>query len=366
MRKLLCILAVIWACSMVAFAAEYTDQASIKNQEAVTMLSDLGVFSGYEDGSFRPMNTISREEISTVITYLSTEESYVAEQISFEDTQYSWASNYIEYCADAGIISGSNGKFRPKDNVTGYELTKMILVLLGHSNETLLGENWKENVYQLAKSEGILSGFDGDLNQYVSRDKAAYLLNNALQCHVVESYQEDGTINYVLDMMRNPLALLEIRFSAKLVNGVLLANNQYDFRPGQELTADNTIHIEGYAKDFKVSPEIANNNQLLGHKITVYAIVGMDYNRIVGTVKNYSKEIAIPMNSYTAMEEIMEKTAIHFAEDVSFVMDFQIVPQETVLAQRKEIEMLTMVDHEGDNGYDMIFIKLKQPEEKPE
>lgn len=45
----------------------FKDQAQIKNQEAVGKASGAGLLSGYEDGSFRPENGLTRAEVASVI-----------------------------------------------------------------------------------------------------------------------------------------------------------------------------------------------------------------------------------------------------------------------------------------------------------
>lgn len=52
----------------------FFDQAEIRNPGAVRMLVDLGLISGYTDGSFRPAAPVTREEIAKVIARLCTDD----------------------------------------------------------------------------------------------------------------------------------------------------------------------------------------------------------------------------------------------------------------------------------------------------
>ena len=59
-----------FACAFTMFAgAAFTDQADINdvNAEAVNTLVALGVIDGYEDGSFRPDDTVTRAEMAKMI-----------------------------------------------------------------------------------------------------------------------------------------------------------------------------------------------------------------------------------------------------------------------------------------------------------
>lgn len=53
--------------------AEFSDRGEIRNVGAVQMLVDLGLISGYSDGSFRPASYITREEVAKLIAILCTE-----------------------------------------------------------------------------------------------------------------------------------------------------------------------------------------------------------------------------------------------------------------------------------------------------
>ena len=50
-----------------ASAAEYKDEASIKNEEAVEVLSGLGVIGGDQNGNYNPTATLTRAEFCVMI-----------------------------------------------------------------------------------------------------------------------------------------------------------------------------------------------------------------------------------------------------------------------------------------------------------
>ena len=88
-------------------ASRFTDWEDIDHQPEVAMLTDLGLLSGYADGSFRPYNCITRAEIAKIISSLLTDQVPEAKTDRFTDTGSNWARNYIEYCADQGILAGA-------------------------------------------------------------------------------------------------------------------------------------------------------------------------------------------------------------------------------------------------------------------
>ena len=63
------LLAMIFASAMncSAFASSFIDIANIQGREYIQKFVDKGYIKGYEDNTFRPNNTITRAEISSVI-----------------------------------------------------------------------------------------------------------------------------------------------------------------------------------------------------------------------------------------------------------------------------------------------------------
>ena len=47
---------------------DFTDKAEIVNQDAVAVTSAIGMFEGYEDGSFGPENVVTRAEMAVIIS----------------------------------------------------------------------------------------------------------------------------------------------------------------------------------------------------------------------------------------------------------------------------------------------------------
>ena len=112
--------------------AEYKDVDSSHwaagHIEAVT---SANIFTGYEDGTFRPDNTISRAELCVVVfKYLNLDEKDAIKE-SFTDTKGHWALNFIEEISRNKIIRGyEDGSFKPNGKVTRAEAIVMINKML--------------------------------------------------------------------------------------------------------------------------------------------------------------------------------------------------------------------------------------------
>ena len=345
-------------------ASRFTDWEDIDHQPEVAMLTDLGLLSGYADGSFRPYNCITRAEIAKIISSLLTEQVPEAKTDRFTDTGSNWARNYIEYCADKGFLAGANGTFRPNDYVTVRELAKMLLTALGHDATPYTGADWAKNVDADAEKLGIYSGLEGDRSLFITREDACLIISNALQCPVITGYDTNDKPQYVLDSMMSPMSLLEYRFKVIPVTGVVQANAVADLRDGTPLEG-NLIHIQGYTRDFLVTAEVAQSAALLGRTVTVYARFYNNYNQVFGMPSLREGESVATLNSAGELRAIVSYGALKLTETTGYYKNLQrddascldtMVPGDTV----------TIIDHEADGVIDLVFVTTAQPEEPAE
>lgn len=86
---------------------------------AVLSLYSKGIISGYEDGSIKPDNEISRAEFVKLITQSISESKSAESKNTFTDvSRDDWFYDFILKAFNEKLIFGSNGKFRPKDSIT--------------------------------------------------------------------------------------------------------------------------------------------------------------------------------------------------------------------------------------------------------
>ena len=137
--------------------------------EYVSELSTKGIVSGYEDGSFRPEKTITREEFVKLICEAAEIDSEAA-QSGFADVEASrWSYKYISAAVSAGIVNGiSENSFAPSQNITRQDAAVMISRVLGdkkaENSKTFADaqsiSDYALNAVELLSSLGILTGDD--------------------------------------------------------------------------------------------------------------------------------------------------------------------------------------------------------------
>ena len=177
------IMVLLLSCNF-ATCEELSDIKGTKCEEAVKFLVGQEILSGYPDGTFRPENTITRAEISTVMVKLNKlemkEENFYN---NFYDISTHWAKAYIYTLYKLGYVSGySENEFRPNNKVTYAETTAMLLNSCGYKKEVNSSKLvWPNNYIEKAKSFGLYKNLNySDPNKAMTRGEVAIFLYNAL------------------------------------------------------------------------------------------------------------------------------------------------------------------------------------------
>lgn len=114
--------------------SEFAD-VSIKDwfYDDVATMESMGVMTGYEDGTFAPNQTMTRAEFSVVMCrVLNIQKNSGKSKLS--DVSDHWASQYINALVKKKIISGyENGTFRPDNPITRAEVVTLVNKALNRS-----------------------------------------------------------------------------------------------------------------------------------------------------------------------------------------------------------------------------------------
>ena len=189
MKNLKKVLAMVlaFACtfSMFAGAKVFEDvPAGSDYSEAITMLSDLGVIQGKDDGKYHPEDTITRAEACAMIARLMTGDPKVSQYVgaqSFSDVQKgSWKDSAIGYCYINGIVIGvGNNKFEPDRAITDAEFVTMVVRAMGYETADMK-QNYPFSYMSNAQAMGLLDGVKMVANTDALRGEDAQVIYNAL------------------------------------------------------------------------------------------------------------------------------------------------------------------------------------------
>ena len=169
----------------------------------VRQLAELGVITGYEDGSFKPQNTITREEATVILSRLAALYGLnEKKELDFNDTISDWANNGVSVCAHYGIMNGVGEKLfdakgaytviqseitmlRMFNTITDAGMLKLPEIPKERTNYTVYREGYRNNRIELALYDtekdsvlvnesgvlGVSGSYKNDVKYYYSGGK---------------------------------------------------------------------------------------------------------------------------------------------------------------------------------------------------
>lgn len=332
-----------------AAAMSFRDDEDIRNSEAVFMLTELEVVSGFPDGTFRPDEYVTREQAAKMIsTILRRKDDSFAWDGSFTfSDQSGWANEAIEYCSFKGIIAGySDGTFDPEGYITADQMAKMLLVAVGFDPEPYTGESWLENVNQDAWSVGIFDNFAGSTVDPLTRDNACLLIFNALKCQAISGYS-NGDPEYYLDELMNPMTVLEYYFDVKMYTEVVTGNEFADLTTTDSRLEQGMTKIAGH-KEFAISTGM----EYLGRQINIY--ISAD-GEIVGQPVFSEKDLVMTFDSGDEFDSFYDLGKVLLDDSTEFYLNYNEATF-AVIGLLDENTSVTVIDRDGDDIIDVMMV----------
>lgn len=148
---------------------------------------------GYPDGTVQPKGEITRAEACTIFFRLLTDSSrdyYFSKTNDYTDVNAGdWFNNAISTLSNAGIVTGYNdGTFRPNQPITRGEMAKIIANFAnlnkGTKSFTDLSGHWSKTYVELAAGNGWIAGYpDGSFrpDQKITRAETVTMINRVLE-----------------------------------------------------------------------------------------------------------------------------------------------------------------------------------------
>ena len=283
LKKILAmVLALVMSLSLMATAgaAQFPDvDDSNPYKTAIDVLDELKVFQGFEDGTFKPTDTLNRAQAAVLVYRIATgdvENKYLdnytyMQQSKFNDLDgYNWAKGYINYCQNAGIVVGTSATtFNPGAPVTGYQLMVMLLRTLGYgkAGEFTDPKGWELETAKIAEREGMLKNVTGgDFGAPAQRQMVAEILFRGL-LHETMQYSPLTPDGYTKSG-----ETLGKRVGLEEITGVVTANQIADLGGSKPLAEGRTNLVVG-EKTYKLN--LATTAEEIGTSIHAY-IKGSD------------------------------------------------------------------------------------------
>ena len=171
------------------------DTITVKVKKTSEKATEIAFINGYEDGTFKPDNNISRAEVATLIYNLFGENQQSDNIVldRFSDIPIShWGRNAIAYNVGKGYLKGDAGSdtFRPDSGMTRAELAQMLTNIGIQKNDVTadvvfsdIEGHWGRNAIEIMAKCGVINGYgDGTFrpDDQVTRAEAVTMISRLL------------------------------------------------------------------------------------------------------------------------------------------------------------------------------------------
>ena len=364
LKKILAlVLALVMSFSLMATANAFTDDEKITDtyETAVTVLSGLKVFQGYDDGSFLPQGSITRAEVAAIIYRIvtgdvnDTQVGIYADYNKFDDVKStSWYAGYVNFCANAEYIKGYDAKtFGPNDPVTGYQALAMILRALGYDkNGEFTGASWQVQTAAVGENRGITKNITaGTLGVAATREVVAEILFRAI---LVEKVNYTPAFGYQLD----DTSIGWDTFELEEITGVVVANEYADLYDTEALKAGKTeLDVDGESYMLDYTTTLTDIGEARSAYITEgknVLVIGDAGNTVfetgaatdISTDKKFESATALERDDATEYFLNFDGGDTYKASDwrIKFVLDFENTAAVDKFEEEYDVDLVKVMD----------------------
>ena len=416
LKKVIALVAVLaLTLSTVALGATYSDVADDSAYSvAVESLSKLGIVTGYEDGTYGPEKAVTRAEMAALIARIQGyEESAKANaNTAFTDvpSEY-WASGYIAQAANQGIVNGyGDGTFGPDDTVKYEQAVTMLMRTLGYDPFAANNGGYPTGYLAAAQRYGVTKNVSNAVaGTDANRGTIAQLLYNGIDTAIMaqSKWGSDGKIEYTIYDGSDYYTPYKTLMSENL--GVVKLKGTITKTPYSSTTGTVTINNSERAKvsmtifdnydttnkDFDYSDTAMNNGTVkkdllvgdsdvcdfLGYRVIAYVVESDNYAgeyEVLSAAKDSATndEISFTLDKYDSLKDgkleyfkndtdrNTTKLNLQDKENTRVVFNnvggkyaynvFGSLVQKDMTAGG----MVTLIDNDSTDGYDVIFVEV--------
>lgn len=188
-KSIILVVVILLLLSSTVLASDVTKE----QQEAAEKLLAMGILTGYEDGSLKLDDYITRAEFTTIAVRLILKDkevdSYKKDTVFSDVPKDHWASGYINIAVEEGLINGyGDGTFKPENKITYSEVITILVRLLGQDDSLNKDKQWPLNYIQRAIELGIDTGDVIIPNANATRGEVALYVYKTLIAELKKEY----------------------------------------------------------------------------------------------------------------------------------------------------------------------------------
>ncbi|WP_017726189.1 S-layer homology domain-containing protein [Halalkalibacterium ligniniphilum] len=229
-------------------------------EKEINMLVEMGVISGYDNGTFRPNQPVTRAQAAIMLTNALDLHTDVPNP-NYHDVKVDHhAYEAIAAVTAAGIMSGSDNSFNPNKPLNRAQMATVLASTFelegdgSASFKDVRDDFWAAAAIDAIYTQGITTGYDNGTfrpNQATTRAQFSVFLVKALETPDSES----ALASLLKEAYANEVALEAYDFSGNVEMGISLPASFYETDPELAMVAgvmeDITVEIKNgtYQKD---------------------------------------------------------------------------------------------------------------------
>jgi trimeric autotransporter adhesin len=212
---------------VVANAASFSDvNPSDPHAANINALVELGYIKGFEDGTFKPYQSITRGQVAKIFARILEDQGFKAPEKleqAFDDVPLDHKDQELVKAAAivkaAGVMTGSQGKLNPTDNITRQQMAKVLVEAFDltkpadfKSKITDLdqADAWARDYIQTLEANGVTVVTEYKPKDSVVRAQFASFVKRALDASSVVTADDITAVKFVDENT------LEVTFNGEL------------------------------------------------------------------------------------------------------------------------------------------------------
>lgn len=322
----------------------------------ILKMQQEGVISGYPDGTFHPSDEIKREHIAALLDrtlLLQEKEPEVLFSDVSPDNPYQEAIRKVQ---QAGIFSGTDGKFRPKDPLTRAQMAKVLSLAFDLNVKSNVDfpdvpeSHWANEFVRALYSNGITTGSNGvfNPNDPVTRAHYAVFLDRALSINDDPSSPEPDPEPKPEPNPENKPRTVE-EFNASIENNPLFVSGIETAKGTFENPLMNKVLLEGQEifkdTDFKYS------NILYSIKWNTPGYQNPKNPNFPQLILEYDDE-----RSFDVSFDFRDEQAVQLAAELVELLKPSMGLKEEIISKAKEAAEIEMSDPNSFTGNRERFV----------
>ncbi|MBU5449797.1 S-layer homology domain-containing protein [Acetivibrio sp. MSJd-27] len=339
-----------------AFAEDTGAENTEKYIQNIQLLVRLG-FCDVKDEAVSGENKVTRADFSTLLVKMMNMDIALSGGEAFADVPASHsAASAIEILSQLGILNGSEGLFRPGDEITYAEAVAAFVKALGYGQLAQYSGGYPSGYFSVANEKGMLKGLKIAQSETVTLGQLALLSSNFLETDLFQVIRvgSDGSVSRQEVKGQNVLSQYHGIYTLKdVVNG-----NEHTLLNKPEGLP------QGYVKvgNLLLKANGTDIGERLGYKVKVY------YNQAEETVVCYQELEDNRAVTVTSAQMVGYENGSLLYENNDKDYKLKISPAANIIYNGKAIEefdkglyqikdgTVTCIENNDSGSYNIVII----------